>query len=76
MFSLAQLEVLLQPPTRKRSIIRDWQKQYNDLLANPDREHILSTVEKIESIHPLLPWFNELVRRDADYFSASDLRKW
>lgn len=76
MFSLAQLEILLQPPTRKRSVIRDWQKQYIDLLADPDREHILSTIENVESIHPLLPWFNELARRDADYFSAPDLQKW
>lgn len=76
MFSLVQLENLLQPPTRKRSVIRDWQKQYFDLLAEADRERIHSKIESIESIHPLLPWFSELVRRDADYFSAPDLQKW
>jgi hypothetical protein len=76
MYSLVQLESLLQPPTRKRSVIREWQKQYFGLLSEVDREQVQLMIERIESIHPLLPWFSELVRRDADYFSASDLQKW
>lgn len=71
-YALLQLEELLQPQTRKRSAIREWQKQYLELLAEPNREHLLSKIVNVDSIHPLLPWFNELVRRDTDFFNASD----
>ncbi len=75
-FALVQLESLLQPPSRKRSIPREWQKQYLDLLQQSDRAAILEGIATIDSIHPLLPWFDELVRRDSTYFETPDEHKW
>lgn len=75
-FALVQLDELLKPPSRKRSPIRDWQQQYLDLLKEDDRNAIQRKIQAIESIHPLLPWFDELVRRDADYFETRDSRQW
>jgi len=69
MFSLIQLQELLENPGRRQSVIRDWQKQYLDLQKHMDRRSIIEGIRSIESIHPLLPWFDELVRRDADFFT-------
>ncbi len=69
MFSLVQMQELMDKPDRGPTIIRDWQKQYLDLQKRMDRRSIIEGIRSIESIHPLLPWFDELVRRDADYFT-------
>jgi hypothetical protein len=69
MFSLLQLQELLENPGRSQSVIRDWQQQYLDLQKHINRRSIIEGIRSIESIHPLLPWFDELVRRDADFFS-------
>ncbi len=69
MFSLVQIQELMEKPGRAQSVIRDWQKQYLDLQKHMDRRSIIEGIRSIESIHPLLPWFDELLRRDADYFT-------
>jgi len=69
MFSLVQIQELMDKPDRGPTVIRDWQKQYLDLQKRMDRRSIIEGIRLIESIHPLLPWFDELVRRDADYFT-------
>ncbi len=69
MFSLVQIQDLMEKPGRAQSVIRDWQKQYLDLQKHMDRRSIIEGIRSIESIHPLLPWFDELLRRDADYFT-------
>lgn len=76
MFSLVQLEDLLQPPSRKPSVIRGWQKQYFDLLAETSHDRLLRQIEAVETIHPLLPWLAELARRDTDYFQPADSHRW
>lgn len=76
MFSLVQIENLLQPPSRKHSVIRDWQKQYFDLLAETSHDRLLRQIETIEAIHPLLPWLAELAQRDTDYFQLCESQKW
>ncbi|HSN95149.1 MAG TPA: hypothetical protein VLR89_08835, partial [Anaerolineaceae bacterium] len=73
MFSLVQVQELLEKPGRTQTVIRDWQKQYFDLQKRMDRRSIIEGIRSIESIHPLLPWFDELVRRDADYFTQPQL---
>ncbi|MEA4812774.1 MAG: hypothetical protein VB108_09420 [Anaerolineaceae bacterium] len=69
MFSLVQLLDLFENPSHRQTVLRDWQKQYLDLQQRMDRQSIIDGIRSIESIHPLLPWFDELVRRDADYFN-------
>lgn len=76
MFSLVQLDSLISQPSRKRSVLRDWQKKYLDLLKSGSREAIVAGIQEIESIHPLLPWFDELVRRDMDFFETPTSHKW
>ena len=76
MYALVQLEELSQPIDPKRSVIRDWQKQYLHLLTLTDPDAIRKEIEALEPIHPLLPWLDELVRRDTGYFDFPDQRKW
>lgn len=76
MFNLVQLDDLIMPPTRKASVMRQWQQQYLDLLKTGDRARIVERIQTIETIHPLLPWFDELVRRDADYFDLPKSYQW
>ncbi|MFZ3071332.1 MAG: hypothetical protein WA110_09475, partial [Anaerolineaceae bacterium] len=76
MFALVQLEALIQPPSRKPSKIREWQQQYSQILKQDNWQSTVQGIETIESIHPLLPWFNELVRRDVDFFTAPQNQQW
>ena len=76
MFALVQLQGLVQPPTRGRVVVRDWQQQYLNLLKSGSRLSLRDEIKNIESIHPLLPWFDELAKRDVDYFDLPDQRKW
>ena len=76
MYALVQLEEISQPIDPKRSVIRDWQKQYLHLLTLTDPDAIRKEIEALEPIHPLLPWLDELVRRDTGYFDFPDQRKW
>jgi len=76
MFSLVQLDAHIMPQSRKPSIFRIWQQQFLELLKQGDRRHIVESIQTIEAIHPLLPWFDELVRRDADYFNLPESHQW
>ncbi len=76
MFSLVQLDVHIMPLSRKPSIFRSWQQQFLELLKQGDRRHIVESIQTIEAIHPLLPWLDELVRRDADYFNLPGSHQW
>lgn len=76
MFALVQLERLIQPATRKPSKIQEWQAQYSQILKQTDWQATVREIETTESVHPLLPWFDELVRRDVDFISASENQKW
>lgn len=76
MFTLVQLNEHIMPQSRQPSIFRSWQKQYLDLLKQGDRRHIVVSIQTIEAIHPLLPWLDELVRRDADYFNLPKSQQW
>ena len=76
MFNLVQLEGHILPQSRKPSVLRQWQQQYLHLLETGDRSRIVESIQTIESIHPLLPWFDELVRRDADYFDLPQSHQW
>ena len=76
MYTLVQLDEHIMPQSRKPSIFRGWQQQYLELLKKGDRRSIVESIQTIEAIHPLLPWFDELVRRDADYFSLPKSQQW
>lgn len=76
MYSLVQLDAHIMPLTRKPSIFRSWQQQFLELLKQGDRRRIVESIQTIEAIHPLLPWFDELVRRDADYFNLLGSHQW
>lgn len=76
MFTLVQLDEQIMPPSRKLSIFRSWQQQFLELLKKGDRKQIVESIQTIEAIHPLLPWFDELVRRDADYFDLPKSHQW
>jgi len=76
MFTLVQLDEHIMPRSRKPSVFRGWQNQYLELLKQGDRRGIVESIQTIESIHPLLPWFDELVRRDADYFDLPKSYQW
>ena len=67
-FTLTRVDELLHPGKKDVSVFKRWQRQYLDLLSTPDRTKIREGIREIESIHPLLPWFDELVKRDAGYF--------
>lgn len=75
-FTLIKIDELLHPGATEGSVFRRWQRQYLDLLATADRDSIRRGIEEIESIHPLLPWFDELVKRDAGYFDQTDHQQW
>jgi len=75
-FTLIKIDELLHPSATEGSVFRRWQRQYLDLLATADRDSIRRGIEEIESIHPLLPWFDELVKRDAGYFDQTDHQQW
>ena len=76
MYTLVQLDGHILPQSRKPSIFRGWQQQYLELLKKGDRRSIVESIQTIEAIHPLLPWFDELVRRDADYFNLPKSHQW
>ncbi len=76
MYTLVQLDEHIMPQSRKPSIFRSWQQQYIELLKKGDRRSIVESIQTIEAIHPLLPWFDELVRRDADYFDLPKTHQW
>jgi serine/threonine protein kinase len=76
MFTLVQLDEHIMPQSRKPSIFRSWQQQFLELLKQGDRRHIVESIQTIEAIHPLLPWFDELVSRDADYFNLPKSQQW
>lgn len=76
MYTLVQLDNHIMPPSHQPSIFRSWQQQYIELLKKGDRRSIVESIQTIESIHPLLPWFDELVRRDADYFDLPKSHQW
>jgi len=76
MYTLVQLDEHIMPQSRKPSIFRGWQQQYLELLKKGDRRSIVESIQTIEAIHPLLPWFDELVRRDADYFNLPKSHQW
>ncbi len=76
MYTLVQLNEHIMPQLRKPSIFRSWQQQFLELLKQGDRRSILESIQTIEAIHPLLPWFDELVRRDADYFDLPKSHQW
>ena len=68
MFTLTRVDELLNPGQKEISVFKRWQLQYLDLLSKADRTKIREGIREIESIHPLLPWFDELVKRDSGYF--------
>ncbi|HPR34802.1 MAG TPA: hypothetical protein PKY64_03940 [Anaerolineaceae bacterium] len=76
MYTLVQLDEHIMPQSRKPSIFRSWQQQYLELLKKGDRRSIVESIQTIEAIHPLLPWFDELVRRDADFFDLPKFHQW
>ncbi len=76
MFTLVQLDEQIMPQSRKPSIFRSWHQQFLELLKKGDRASIVESIQTIEAIHPLLPWFDELVRRDADYFDLPKSHRW
>ncbi len=76
MYTLVQLDEHIMPQSRKPSIFRSWQQQYIELLKKGDRRSIVESIQTIEAIHPLLPWFDELVQRDADYFELPKSQQW
>lgn len=76
MYTLVKLDDHIMPQSRKPSIFRQWQQQFLELIQQGDRQHIIESIQTIESIHPLLPWFDELVQRDADYFDLPKNHQW
>ena len=76
MYMLVQLDEHILPQSRNASIFRSWQQQYIELLKKGDRKSIIESIQTIEAIHPLLPWFDELVRRDADFFNLPKSQQW
>ena len=75
-FTLTRIDELIRPGQKDNSIFKRWQRQYFDLLSKTDRNSIRRAIQEIETIHPLLPWFDELVRRDAGYFDQPDRQEW
>ena len=76
MFTLVQLNDLILPPSRDFNLYRHWRQQYLDLLQEGHLDKIRENIQSIESIHPLLPWLDELLRRDTDYFKVPDQQRW
>ncbi len=76
MFTLTKVDETVNPAQKNSSVFKRWQRQYLDLLSKPDRATIREGIREIELIHPLLPWFDELVQRDAGYFEQPDPHQW
>ena len=76
MYTLVKLDDHIMPQSRKPSVFRRWQQQFLELIQQGDRQHIIESIQTVESIHPLLPWFDELVQRDADYFDLPKNHQW
>ncbi len=76
MFTLVQLNDLIVPPSRDFNLYRHWRQQYLDLLSEGHLGKIRENIQAIESIHPLLTWLDELLRRDTDYFKVPDQQRW
>lgn len=76
MFLLVKVDETVNPTSKASSILKRWQRQYLDLLSVADSNKIRQGIQEIEGIHPLLPWFDELVRRDAGYFEQSTAHQW
>ncbi len=76
MFSLIKMDETVNPLPKASSVFKRWQRQYLDLLTLADSSKIRQGIQEIEGIHPLLPWFDELVRRDAGYFEQSSTHQW
>lgn len=75
-FLLIKLDETINPTRKASPVFKRWQRQYLDLLSLADSSKIREGIQEIESIHPLLPWFDELVRRDAGYFEQSNPYQW
>ena len=75
-FLLIKIDETINPIRTASPVFKRWQRQYLDLLSAADSSKIRQGIQEIESIHPLLPWFDELVRRDAGYFEQSTLQQW
>lgn len=76
MFTLVQLNDLIRPPSRDFNLYRHWRQQYLDLLMEGHLGKIRENIQSIENIHPLLPWLDELLRRDTDYFKVPEQQRW
>ena len=75
-FLLIKIDETINPTRTANPVFKRWQRQYLDLLSVADSNKIRQGIQEIESIHPLLPWFDELVRRDAGYFEQSVSQQW
>ena len=76
MFLLIKTDETVNPTKKTSSVFKRWQRQYLNLLSLADSAKIHQGIQEIEGIHPLLPWFDELVRRDAGYFEQGDAYQW
>jgi serine/threonine protein kinase len=76
MFTLVRLNDLILPPSRDFNLYRHWRQQYLDLIQEGNVNKIRENIQSIESIHPLLPWLDELLRRDTDYFNLPEEQRW
>jgi serine/threonine protein kinase len=76
MFSLAQLAALIEPRDKPSARLQTWQEQYNQLLKQNNWQAFRQAVQELDTLHPLLPWANELVSRDIDIFTAFSQQKW
>ena len=76
MFLLIKLDETINPDHKANPVFKRWQRQYLDLLSVADSTKIRQGIQEIEGIHPLLPWFDELVRRDAGYFEQPAAHRW
>lgn len=76
MFNLVRLNDLVLAPSRGFNLFRHWHQQYLHLIQEGNVQRIRENIESIESIHPLLPWLDELLRRDTDYFKVPDQQRW
>jgi len=73
---LERLNSLILPPSRDFNLYRHWRQQYLDLIQEGNVNKIRENIQSIESIHPLLPWLDELLRRDTDYFNLPEEQRW
>jgi len=76
MFLLIRVDETVNPKEKLSPVFKRWQHQYLDLLSTIDTQKIRQGIQEVESIHPLLPWFDELVRRDSGYFEPSQPHQW